>query len=85
MFLTNQGLKEKFFEKNKKPFMGNFYKLQRSDLNILMKGKNPEGGQWSYDELNRKKLPESISVPKIKKISETHNTQANKESNLKPL
>lgn len=84
MFLTKQGLKEKFFEKNKKPFMGNFYKLQRSDLNILMKGKNPEGGQWSYDELNRKKLPESISVPKIKKISDTHNTQQIKKviSNL---
>ena len=64
--------------------MGNFYKLQRSDLNILMKGKEPEGGQWSYDELNRKKLPESISVPKIKKISETHNTQQIKKviSNL---
>ncbi len=84
MFLTKQELKEKFFEKNKKPFMGNFYKLQRSDLNILMKGKNPEGGQWSYDELNRKKLPESILVPKIKKISETHNTQQIKKviSNL---
>ena len=75
MFLTKQSLKEKFFEKNKKPFMGNFYKLQRSDLNILMKGKDPEGGQWSYDELNRKKLPQSISIPKIKRISETQNTQ----------
>ena len=84
MFLTKQELKEKFFEKNKKPFMGNFYKLQRSDLNILMKGKNPEGGQWSYDELNRKKIPESISVPKIKKILETQNTQQIKKviSNL---
>ena len=30
MFLTKQELKEKFFAKNKKPFMGNFYKLQRS-------------------------------------------------------
>ena len=84
MFLTKQGLKEKFFEKNNKPFMGNFYKLQRSDLNILMKGKNPDGGQWSYDELNRKKIPESISVPKIKKILETQNTQQIKKviSNL---
>ena len=84
MFLTKQELKEKFFAKNKKPFMGNFYKLQRFDLNILMKGKDPEGDQWSYDELNRKKLPESISVPKIKKISETHNTQQIKKviSNL---
>jgi deoxyribodipyrimidine photolyase-related protein len=40
-----------------------------------MKGKDPEGGQWSYDELNRKKLPQSISIPKIKRILETQNTQ----------
>jgi len=75
MFLTKQSLKEKFFENNKKPFMGNFYKLQRSDLNILMKGNDPEGQQWSYDELNRKKLPESISIPGLKKVTETNNTK----------
>ena len=75
MFLTKQSLKEKFFENNKKPFMGNFYKLQRSDLDILMKGNDPEGQQWSYDELNRKKLPESISIPGLKKVTETNNTK----------
>ena len=75
MFLTKQSLKEKFFENNKKPFMGNFYKLQRSDLNILMKGNDPEGQKWSYDELNRKKLPESISIPGLKKVTETNNTK----------
>ena len=75
MFLTKQSLKEKFFENNKKPFMGNFYKLQRSDLDILMKGNDPEGQQWSYDELNRKKLPESISIPDLKKVTETNNTK----------
>ena len=75
MFLTKQSLKVKFFENNKKPFMGNFYKLQRSDLDILMKGNDPEGQQWSYDELNRKKLPESISIPGLKKVTETNNTK----------
>ena len=75
MFLTKQSLKEKFFENNKKPFMGNFYKLQRSDRDILMKGNDPEGQQWSYDELNRKKLPESISIPGLKKVTETNNTK----------
>ena len=78
MFLTKQDLKEKFFEKNSKPFMGNFYKQQRSDLNILMNGKNPEGNQWSYDDLNRKKLPNKILIPEIKKVSETLNTKHTK-------
>ena len=76
MFLTKQGLKEKFFEKNKKPFMGNFYKLQRSELDILMKGDEPEGNQWSFDELNRKKLPKSISIPEPKEVTETLNTKS---------
>lgn len=83
MFLTNSDLKQKFFKNNKKPFMGNFYKLQRSSLNILMKGDKPEGDQWSFDELNRKKLPQSISIPEVKKFKETKNTKIIKKLVLK--
>ena len=74
MFITQSSIKEQYFSKNKKPVMANFYKLQRVDLNILMNGKNPEGGQWSYDEMNRKKLPKSIEIPRLKKFSITQNT-----------
>ncbi len=83
MFLTNPELKQQFFKNNKKPFMGNFYKLQRSNLNILMKGDKPEGNQWSFDELNRKKIPQSISIPEVKKIKETKNTKIIKKLVLK--
>lgn len=37
--------------------MADFYKWQRKRLAILMDGDEPEGGKWSYDEENRKKLP----------------------------
>ena len=43
---------------NKKRWhMADFYKWQRVRLNILMDGDSPQGGKWSYDEENRKKLP----------------------------
>ena len=48
----------------KKPLMGNFYKKQRVRLNILLDSEGePEGGQWSFDEDNRKKLPRGHQPP----------------------
>ena len=45
-------------------------------MNILMKkdGK-PEGGKWSFDEDNRKKLPKNTKVPKFPTITETKHTK----------
>jgi len=37
--------------------MVDFYQWQRVRLDILMEGDVPEGGQWSYDGDNRRKLP----------------------------
>ena len=80
MFLNSRDDFDNYLSKNKRPFMSTFYKNARSNLNILMKkdGK-PEGGKWSFDEENRKKLPNNISIPKFPKILETDNTK-----NLKP-
>lgn len=63
-FLTSKTELEKRLKKNKKGyFMANFYKIQRKQLNILMEAGEPVGGQWSFDEDNRKKLPKSIKLP----------------------
>jgi deoxyribodipyrimidine photolyase-related protein len=52
--------------KDKKYIHKEFYKWQRIRLNILIdKNGNPEGGKWSFDEDNRKKIPSNISIPKI--------------------
>lgn len=44
--------------------MANFYIKQRKRFDILLEpdGK-PEGGRWSYDTENRKKLPKKIVLP----------------------
>ena len=51
---------------HKRPFMQEFYKFQRKRLGILVDADgNPEGGKWSYDADNRKRLPKKIVPPEI--------------------
>jgi deoxyribodipyrimidine photolyase-related protein len=46
------------------PRMKNFYETQRKRLRILVDDRDqPAGGQWSFDEDNRKKLPDSVQPP----------------------
>jgi deoxyribodipyrimidine photolyase-related protein len=73
MFISDRALLKEYFEKNKKPFLINFYKLQRINQNILIKNNLPTGGKWSFDEDNRKKLPKNIQIPPIKLPSENKN------------
>ena len=44
-------------------FMHNFYQKQRKRMNILMENGKPQGGKWSFDAENRKKLPKGLAVP----------------------
>ena len=75
MFLTSREEFKKYLKNNKKPFMANFYKINRTKLNILMnRDGTPVGGKWSFDEENRKKLPNDIKIPKISEIKETKDT-----------
>lgn len=63
-------------KKAKKYIMGNFYKKQRTKLNILMEGEQPVGGKWSFDEENRKKLPKDHHVPPITTYDNTYVKEA---------
>jgi len=45
-----------------------FYLYQRKKLNILISNDKPTGGKWSFDDENRKKLPNKIDLPNIPKI-----------------
>ena len=70
MFITNDELRENFNSNPKKPLMGRFYENQRRVQNILINHDgSPEGGKWSFDEFNRKKLPKNINIPEIPKLS----------------
>ncbi len=75
MFLINRDEFKSYLTKNKRPFMANFYKIVRTKMNLLMnKNGTPKGNKWSFDEENRKKLPNSIKIPKISKVKETKET-----------
>ena len=54
---------------NKNNFrLSNFYTHVRKKFQILVDHKNkPIGGKWSFDEENRKKIPNNIVVPQLKK------------------
>ena len=66
MFLTNEELAEEYLKKEKIHGMKTFYQKQRQSLNILIdKDGSPSGGEWSFDKMNRKKLPSQIEVPII--------------------
>ena len=69
MFITNEDLRKSFKSNPKKPLMGRFYENQRRSQNILLNPDgSPQGGKWSFDELNRKKLPKNINIPEIPKF-----------------
>ncbi|NNU15397.1 cryptochrome/photolyase family protein [Parvularcula sp. ZS-1/3] len=40
-----------------------FYREMRKKTGLLMKGDDPEGGQWNFDQENRKKLPKGYEPP----------------------
>ncbi len=75
MFIMERQEFKNYLSKNKRPFMANFYKIVRTKMNLLMnKNGTPKGNKWSFDEENRKKLPETIKIPKISKVKETKDT-----------
>ena len=57
-----QEIKSKIYKNNHYSHK-EFYKYQRIKLNILMKDNKPVGGNWSFDELNRKKLSKDVKLP----------------------
>nr|WP_064571198.1 cryptochrome/photolyase family protein [Gordonia sp. LAM0048] len=67
-FLTTRRQLREFFG-GSRPRMQQFYTWQRRRLGILVDdsgtstGGKPEGGRWSYDSENRKKLPKGHEVP----------------------
>ncbi|MEM0900006.1 MAG: cryptochrome/photolyase family protein [Pseudomonadota bacterium] len=58
-------------EGRKRWYMAEYYKHQRRRLDVLMEGDEPKGGQWSFDEDNRKKVPKKLlsNIPEIPSIN----------------
>ncbi|MEJ2005802.1 MAG: cryptochrome/photolyase family protein, partial [Cyclobacteriaceae bacterium] len=66
-FLLDLDSLDELLGDRKSYFMASFYKKQRKKLNLLMSTGGPAGGKWSFDEENRKKLPDDIIVPEPSK------------------
>ncbi len=62
-FLSQEDLKD-YGDNNKNLRMVSFYQMMRKKLNLLIdENEKPIGGKWSFDELNRKRLPKNIKIP----------------------
>ncbi len=70
MFLNTRNDFKKYLSKVKKPFMATYYKQQRIEKNILMNGDKPIGEKWSFDEENRKKIPDNFPIPSLPNFTE---------------
>lgn len=63
MFLTPPEFWRGYRSGAKRPKMGDFYQRQRRRMNLLMEPSGePVGGQWSFDEDNRKPWPKGKSA-----------------------
>lgn len=75
-FLSPPDFLEEHINRRKKPFMAAFYQAQRKRLGILVDADgNPEGGQWSFDEDNRKKLPKNHTPPEAPEVLHNYYTE----------
>ncbi len=63
-FLSPPSFLDECFAGGQKPFMARFYQRQRLRMRLLISADGkPAGGQWSFDEENRKRLPAREAVP----------------------
>lgn len=67
LFINTKDELSTFFRADKQSFFQTtFYKQQRKKLDILLvDGKEPMGGKWTYDTENRKKYPKGKTPPTI--------------------
>ncbi|HIW98803.1 MAG TPA: cryptochrome/photolyase family protein [Candidatus Nesterenkonia stercoripullorum] len=71
-FLTTRTQLGEWFGQNTAR-MQDFYIWQRRRLNVLVDDDGaPQGGKWSYDEANRKKLPRGYRPPSAVQFDGTH-------------
>ena len=66
-FLNSKTDNEHYRANKKRWFMADFYKHQRTRLDILIDDGEPVGGKWSFDTENRRKVARSLlsSMPTI--------------------
>lgn len=69
MFLVTRDGFKSYNQAVKKPFMKTFYEKLRQETGILMSEGRPEGGKYSFDTENRKKIPKKHDILKTPIVS----------------
>jgi deoxyribodipyrimidine photolyase-related protein len=64
LFLTRPDEFAAWAEGRKQLRMENFYREQRRRYDLLMEGDQPAGGEWNFDQENRKSPPADLIPPK---------------------
>ena len=68
-FLASKSFNKGYFEDHEY-FQLSYYKEMRKKFDILVdEDENPEGGKWSFDPENRKKMPQDLETPEVPKFS----------------
>lgn len=79
-FLLSRADADAYQPRGKKYFQTSFYQDQRKRFNLLIDSDGrPEGGKWSFDEDNRKKLPKGMRPPEIRFVVQDIQIQEAKE------
>ncbi|MDH3909292.1 MAG: cryptochrome/photolyase family protein, partial [Gammaproteobacteria bacterium] len=66
----------RFADGRSRLLMADYYKLRRQQSGILLDADGrPEGGKWSYDESNRRKLPKDVQPPDIAAAPRTRHVE----------
>lgn len=65
MFLNSLPEIKNYFADKKRLFQTDFYVDQRKKRGILLEGKKPLGGKWTFDAENRMKYPKNKTAPFI--------------------
>ena len=76
-FLTPPSVIRDFTVGKERLYFTGFYIAQRKRLGLLLeKDRKPVGGQWSFDQDNRKKLPKGIPIPTLRRPPEGESVRA---------
>lgn len=69
-FLCERKYGSDYFGNKKKFFLTEFYIEQRKRFGIMLHKDGPEGGKWTFDTENRKKMPAGTAVPPLPRLKE---------------
>lgn len=68
-FICTDDYLRDYFAGKKRYYLTDFYVAQRKRIGIMLDAKgNPQGGKWTYDTENRKKMPAGTMVPPLPKL-----------------